>query len=106
MEKRLDQAARKRAGLAEHMNHMMSSDVGESFVLLCNELLSQMKDDHVFSENEKDRTEIKGGIVAINKLLSCIVEMAKEYNPESEGGKAPSVSFESYAPTVGAGFEE
>ena len=79
-------SARKQTVLARDMNHLMTSDIGESFRTLINELLAKLKDEHVFAEDEGQRLEIKGSIIAIQTLLSVILEFAHNHELEKQPG--------------------
>jgi hypothetical protein len=81
MEKLMADAAKKQAALARDMSYLISSDVGESFTTLITELLAQLKDEHVFAEDGQ-RSEIKGSIIAIQTLLSMILDFAKQHVEE------------------------
>jgi len=86
MSRLMVEAASKQAILARDMNFLMASDIGESFRTLINELLAKLKDEHVFAEDDSQRLEIKGSIIAIQTLLSVIVELAKNHELEKQPG--------------------
>src|SRR3972149_2325691 len=79
-------AAKKQTILARDMNYLMASDIGESFRTLINELLAKLKDEHVFAEDDSQRLEIKGSIIAIQTLLSVILEFAHNHELEKQPG--------------------
>jgi len=100
-------AAKKQALLARDMSYLVTSNLWESLTTLINELLSKLKDEHVFAEDDPlyphRRAEIKGSIVAIQTLLSMILEFAKAHQEEAPTpGWAPTNDEDDAMPELDA----
>lgn len=112
IEKMLQDKIKQRTELCLNMDRFLSSEHGQAFFDLIGELVNQLKDDFIFADSEEDRKGMRESMIALNKLRSLIVELAKEHElrvvqgQEDREDPQGMVAIDSYAPTIGAGFEE